>query len=317
MNIEENSQSTDLKTVVDYLHKETERLLIDRGVWPIISLGWLNEYEPDPEYLGYAIYATDHPLELPLFEPSKSTIIKPISNLDKDLTVKITDFEAVCDAIRELIGSALIYEKLAKLNFGNAISKYDKQFWMYYINSAQLLNIASDRLRDILISGFFRKNTKKYNSKLPEKERRNPFRIPFFNIHDEVNKHHEWKYNSHIILAADKLLPVADKLYRYRERRNSIVHKATTKIALKTQERIEAFQKEYDCRQKNLTCSLPPVSDQASSYKDFQQKIKIIEDKYYKEISNAIVMLIDWYSNLLKAGSLIYEIEYWKRISQS
>jgi hypothetical protein len=48
---------------LDNLRNTTEELLCSRGVYDVDAFGWLNEYDVDPEFVGYAMWALSPPYE--------------------------------------------------------------------------------------------------------------------------------------------------------------------------------------------------------------------------------------------------------------
>jgi hypothetical protein len=44
--------------------------------------------------------------------------------------------------------------------------------------------------------------------------------------------------------------------------------------------------------------------------------IKAAEEKPQKEMSDALQQLLEWYLLLVRAGSLVFEFEYWKRMKK-
>jgi hypothetical protein len=109
-----------------------------------------------------------------------------------------------------------------------------------------------------------------------------------------------------------ELLPFGERLGRFRRTRNEIVHSIASRqgsnalISLSNQ-REEATQTPFVPRS-----SITAILDS----KGREEAIKAIEEARQKELRDALQELREWYLLLVRAGSMVFEFEYWKRINR-
>src|SRR5215217_5726390 len=139
--------------------------------------------------------------------------------IEKEILTSGEDFWGLMEASRLSIGLALVWKRLARDNPINE-SAY---FWLHHTDSFLKLAMASDRLRDLLIIACTNAPPKPYN----KKNRR--YVTPFENAGDLIAKR---GIDDHHLVGPLAALPaVAHELYRYRLRRNAIVHDVATRMA--------------------------------------------------------------------------------------
>jgi hypothetical protein len=177
----------------------------------------------------------------------------------------------------------------------------EETFWEYRAAAVLWLNIASDRIRDYFVMARFGVSTKQYK-KLHEK---NGIYARPFRMHEAG----EGKLARKVAL---ELLPFGERLGRFRRTRNEIVHSIASRqgsnalISLSNQ-REEATQTPFVPRS-----SITAILDS----KGREEAIKAIEEARQKELRDALQELREWYLLLVRAGSMVFEFEYWKRINR-
>jgi nitrogen regulatory protein PII len=109
-----------------------------------------------------------------------------------------------------------------------------------------------------------------------------------------------------------EVVPLAERLGRFRRTRNEIVHGIGSRrgrnalISLNNQ-REDAKQTGFVPRSMNRV-----MVDSSGIDKAF----KAIQESKQKELRDGFQELREWYLLLVRAGSMVFEFEYWKRINR-
>jgi hypothetical protein len=107
-------------------------------------------------------------------------------------------------------------------------------------------------------------------------------------------------------------MPLAERLGKFRRTRNEIVHGIASRrgrsalVSLNNQ-RTEAKQCAFVPR--SAKTAMPDWSETAAV-------IKAVAEEKQKELRDALQELREWYLLLVRAGSMVFEFEYWKRINR-
>ena len=219
----------------------------------------------------------------------------------KLLTVAGNDFEGLMRASRLSIGLCLLHKSIAAQEpLGD-----NHYFWLHHTDSILQLNMASDRIRGYFVVAFFDETAEMYK----RKGRNNGWYVtPFIQARDHCQEN---QVGANISNAVSPLPHMADKIYSFRESRNSIVHDISTKLGNMYKDLIEKQQQEYDSAVITKTRRTLPA------YEEVIDRQKEINEEHEKELSASTSMLIEWYKMLVKFSSHVFEAEHWLRKGKS
>jgi len=274
-----------LKELLATIHDEVEQLLVRHDVHA--RYGWLSEDMSDPEYVGYAMWDVSPPFEHDWegLQPGSTVTYEPTKR-DEVLLRNGADFIGSMEFARRSLGMALCYAAVAT---PKSHVYENQEFWHEYATTLQWLNIASDRLREYFLMARFGKTEDEYKRK-NKNEFAAPFKEPMDNARDNIKK------------ALSGLSAIAADLQAHRGDRNRIVHEIATQAA---QASITILREQRELAKKGDTTQVP-----SWTHEDLQAHIASIpDDNLATEVSNMKL----WYTRLVKAGSLVFEFEYWTR----
>ncbi len=300
MNPETPKETTSerLKILLTELDEEADRLLCTHRIWTLHGYAWDGLDTPSGEYVGLAMWELNPP-----FEPDWQALVNggQIVNYeptkrDEVLLQNGEDFLGTMEFARHSLGLALCYASVAdqKYNiFGKA------PFWQSVATTLTWLNVASDRLRDYFLMAAFGQNKGTYSEsyKLRNQTKESPsFAVPFEEAAASALT------DKKKILGT--LVDLAGKLQSYRKDRNAIVHE----IASKSAEVSVSTLRE----QRELARARKPRQFEHLDMEELDAR-----DKADTTVSSEIERMKAWYACLVKAGSLIFEFEYWSRTQTS
>jgi hypothetical protein len=174
-------------------------------------------------------------------------------------------------------------------------------FWEYHAASVLWLNISSDRLRDYFVMARFGITMQEFK-KLHEKNGifARAFRLPG---NDE---------GTQAKAAGKELVKRAERIGAFRQTRNQIVHEIASRsgsnaLKLLEHQREEATQSPYVPRTFDTSKEGLAALTHATA---------LLADTRQTELLDALSSLKEWYGLLVKAASLVFEFEYWKRIGK-
>jgi hypothetical protein len=103
------------KTVdLNVLRTTTEELLRSRGVFDVHAFGWLNEYDADPEVVGYAMWALNPPYDdVNAFQNNRPPDRLP-TKAEQQLMELGDDSFGLMKTSRHFIGQALLHQPVVK-----------------------------------------------------------------------------------------------------------------------------------------------------------------------------------------------------------
>jgi len=276
-----------LRKLLARVHDEAEQLLATHEVYEVHGYAWLDRDTPDPEYIGHAMWELTPPFQH-VWEGLQrgGTVTYEPTERDEVLLRNGEDFIGSMEFARRSLGMALCYAAVARPK--SHVSD-NREFWHEYATTLQWLNIASDRLRDYFLMARFGQTEDEY-----KKKKKNwyaaPFKEPLEDAQDNVKE----------LLSG--LSSIAAELQTHRDDRNSIVHKVATQAA---QISITILRGQRELARKGETTRAPDWT-----YEDLQAYISSIpDDPVATEVANMKL----WYTRLVKAGSLVFEFEYWNR----
>jgi hypothetical protein len=280
------------------LRNTANELLNADGVYPILNYGWDDDETPSSEYTGLAMWTTDAPFKVDC-NFWRETVSPPEPTERDEIFHKAgEDFIGTMELARNSIG--LTRYSWEHRNPDHVLND-EETFWEYRAAAILWLNVASDRIRDYFVMARFGVSTKQYK-KLHEK---NGIYARPFRMHETG----EGKFARKVAL---ELLPFAERLGRFRRTRNEIVHSISSRqgsnalISLSNQ-REEAKQIPFIARSS---------TNAMLDSKERAEAIKAMKDARQKELHDALEELREWYLLLVRAGSMVFEFEYWKRVNR-
>jgi hypothetical protein len=280
----------------DFKHK-IQAALDEASIFDIGSYGWLNENDPDPSFIGHAMWQVDAPSldERALFGEIRVRI-RP-GDIEKEILTSGEDFWGLMEASRLSIGMALVWKRRAQDNPINESSL----FWLHHTDAFLKLAIASDRLRDLLIIACTGAHPKLYKNQKPK-----PFYVaPFENGGELIMK--RGVHDQHLVEPLSSLPVIGNELYRYISRRNAIVHEVATRMARFIRKSMSALQERYDEELKKEPEAKPRRRGHALP------QTKARRRKTELDVDRAVEELKQWYTLLINASNDVFQIEYWTR----
>jgi hypothetical protein len=295
----ESKTSGGLKEALVAVDNEIERLLRENRIYDVLGYGWSGPDTPSDEYVGLAMWLLTPPFEADTTALSieGNAISYAPTERDEVLLLNGEDFLGTMDFARHSIGVALCYASAENQKykiFGRA------PFWHALATGLLWLNIASDRLRDLFLMAWFKQDKDAYakSYKNSNQGKTPPFAAPF----EEALKSASTDKKQQQILDAAFLL--AKELQSYRNDRNVIVHKIASKGA---EVSIDILKEQRELAR----------TGKAVQFSKCTVEELIAAEEADPTIPTAIARMNSWYACLVKAGSLIFESEYWKRIADS
>lgn len=237
------------------IEKEVQSALRNAHIYDIDSYGWLNEDDPDPDFIGYAMWDMDQPSIDPDALIGEKPVHRQPTEIEKFILTAGTDFTGLMQASCLSIGLALVWHHQAQHDpFGDS-----PFYWLHYTDSFLKLAIASDRLRDLLVVACTGNLPLFYKSQAKRNRR---FVTPF--------------NEAKALLAARGLQdtrltePVASlplfgaKFFEFIDRRNTIVHDIATRMAKLMRDSMSKIQERFDREQVNGFATSPSPGDTAA-----------------------------------------------------
>jgi hypothetical protein len=270
----------------DAIHAEVERLLIHAEIWKISNFGWLNAYDPDPEFIGHAKWQTEPPIDTPLFfhrrADHKAEQPEPPGWL-KTIAIAGADFEGLMEAARMSMGLLLLSIDAAKEK-----EFFDDSFFDVHRMSALIyLAIASDRLRELFIAAAFRQKQDEYiksKVKVRGKSRRE-FLSPFAEAASTFTGYD----------CLTKLITLIPAVVEMRDERNVLVHEIATGIAHRERE---------SHRRKS-----EPADPTMENFQELRKMRVVIREHLAHERDTVIKKLSERYTLLVLTSNEIFEFE--------
>jgi hypothetical protein len=277
-----------LRKLLATVHDEAEQLLVTNEVYDVHGYAWRDQDRSNTEYIGHAMWELTPPFQHDWMGLQRGgTITYEPTERDEALLRSGEDFIGSMEFARRSLGMALCYAAVARPK--SYIIEH-REFWHEYATTLQWLNIASDRLRDYFLVARFGQTEDEYKKKKKKSYYAAPFEEPMQGEKDNIRK------------LLDELSSIAAELQRHRDDRNSIVHDVATQAA---QASITILREQRELAKKGKTTPAPDWT-----YEDLQAHIsRIPDDPVSKEVANMKL----WYTRLVKAGSLVFEFEYWNR----
>jgi hypothetical protein len=262
----------------DALKREVQAALKEAAIYEIGSYGWLNENEPDPEFIGHAMWQVDAP---PLDHSAlfgEGPVQSRPNDIEKEILTSGEDFWGLMEASRLSMGLALIWKRQARDNPINESTF----FWLHHTDSFLKLAIASDRLRDLLVIACTGAPPKRYKKGTGDPPL--TYVTPFDNAGVLIAK--RGIVDQHLVKPVGALPDVARELARFRVRRNAIVHDVATRMAKFVGNTVTVLQERYD--QQQAEDSQPKAPNEGERFKRGEERRVEIEleiDRAMEELS--------------------------------
>ena len=278
------------------LRATANELLNGEGIYPILNYGWEDHDTYSGEYVGLAMWTTTGPFEPDLGVWERTTPPLNPTKRDEILYTAGEDFVGTMELARNSFGLTLYSWHHRK---PSEVLDDEELFWEYHAATILWLNIASDRIRDYFVMARFGMPPKKYKRVYPNN---GGYADPF-----QMHQASEGELASK---AAVELQPLAEQLGTFRVTRNKIVHRIASREGRNAATSISLQREEA---QQNPA---PPLPSPMPDFEASRELIKALEEGKQSELRRALQQLREWYLLLVRAGSLVFEFEYWKRINR-
>jgi hypothetical protein len=284
-----------LQTLDKALLRKTAQLLREEKIWKFDTFGWINANDPDPEFIGHAMWQTDEPSDVYLYHPvfgrgSNKTSPPEPEEWQKLSAVSGADFCGLMETALMTIGLLLFQAQLMRANMFHDDSLFD----LHWMSANIYLSTASDRLRDLFITTVYQKSPKKYKSHGPDNGKKTEqYSAPFKEANDPKNPpplYHD------LAESFGQLPAMAAKIHLYREHRNEIIHEVATAIGRHERKMLNEETWKNQMTKDRSFSELEHAKDDAKA-------------AHEKRISDTISDLRDWYFLLAKASNEVFIIE--------
>lgn len=280
---------------------ELDSALLAEKVFDISSYGWLNADDTDPDFIGHAMWQIDQPSIDYKALMGESPVQSRPNELDKEILTAGEDFCGLMQASRISIGMALVWHRKAVLDLMNE----NAFFWNHHTDTFLKLEIASDRLRKILIVSCTGNPSRNFKHFAEQRAWKDWYTTPF--IHAGLLLQERGIVDERIAEPLMAILDLSNEIYNFIAQRNKVVHEIATRIARSTQKSLSNLQHLHD-RQKRLGFSpkRPDLCSWVPTGEDWSEERR-------RELDVAKEELIRWYNILVQASSQVFQIEYWSR----
>ena len=282
------------------LKREVEVALNEASIFDIGSYGWINENDPDPEFIGHAMWQIDQP---PLDQSAlfgEGPVRRRPKDIEKEILICGEDFCGLMEISRLSIGLALVWKGEAQHNPINESAF----FWLHHTDSFLKLAMASDRLRDLLIIACTGAPPKRYGKKRKGNPRAT-YVTPFEDAGVLIAK--RGIYEQHLVEPLRSLPVVARELAKLRDRRNAIVHEVATRMAKFVGDAVTILQERFDQeQQKRHFANRRNGGEGLLRGKTRRTEIELESERATEDLK-------EWYTLLIQASNYVFQVEYWTR----
>lgn len=276
--------------LLEYLELEVSDALQRHDIRDMFDHAWVAEDTASDEFIGLAMWVSEH------HSPVLHGCQTPSGYSREEYHLLITtceDLESLMQLARLGIGHSLWMSDLIKSQ--SIFFLHDHQFWLNHINSVTLLGMASDRLRDLFLAAYFRTTFNEYKNKnekrfiKPGNLKSTFYQYPFVDASNTPRP-------PNIATNLEKLVDLTKKIHQSRERRNKTVHDLATKAA--------KFMKKFLASDPTGV-----MTRNVTSYEEMLENAQKVHIANCAELDDEIRFAKDWYSNLIKATSITFEVE--------
>lgn len=275
--------------LLEYLEQEVTDALVRHGIRSMFSYAWVDEHTPSSEFIGLAKWSLDGIQHRDHDETDRGYYSEAEH---AQICVISTDLEELMDMSAVSIGQTLWLADQVK---ADVLGK-NQFFWLNHINSLTLLGMVSDRVRDLFMAIYFRTSLAAYKKEHWGKKldgdrlQPNSYEYPF--VHASLEEGREEVASQ---LAALKGL--AAELQAHRARRNETVHEIATREA--------EFTKQYFANGSKRRATNRLVNPYMRT-----EQVRTMTKNHQSTVDGAVQISTDWYSKLVIATSLIFDLEY-------
>lgn len=278
----------------EYLDEEVKEALRRHGILRLFDYAWLNEYDEDPEYIGlfkWSNYGFHTLFQSNALSQSDSEENFYSQDQFESLSIICRDLEALMDVSRLAIGNALWMMDMVKADAFD----HHHHFWLNHISSVSLLSMVSDRVRDLFLCVTFDQSLKDYAK---------AHKANGSNSQDSAKAYqHSFRYAASLQkmnacssqLAA--LQTLAKLIYEQRQARNETVHEVATQAGILTKKWFSSPNVETYTKLSSFSRPTP----------DVQSKLQNV---HLHTIDSTLKAVTEWYQNLVRATSHVFDIEH-------
>jgi hypothetical protein len=287
-------------SLLETLEQEVRSILDAAKVFDIASCGWLNANDPDPEFIGHAMWQVDQPGldHAALF--GEQPVRQCPGALDDVVLGLGEDFTGMMQASRLSIGLSLLWHQQAR---GHLLGQ-SPFYWLHHTDALLKLAIASDRLRDLLIVACTGASPSSYKG---ANQRNRRFATPF--KEGKALLEARGLPDGRLIEAALLLPPFGEQLFSYIDRRNRIVHEVATRMAKLMRESVSELRERFDRERLHGFTPGPMPEDEAA----WSAAEETRTQELHSEIDDSLQEVVDWYRLLVHASNAVFQVEYWSR----
>lgn len=281
------------------LEREVQSALVEAKIYDIGSYGWLNENDPDPDFIGHAMWQIDQPSIEHNALLGETPVRRRPEQVEKEILIAGEDFCGLMQASRLSIGLTLIWNRQAHDNPWNE----SPFFWVHHTDAFLKLAIASDRLRDLLIVACTGTSANSYKGKA---KRNRLYITPYEGASTLLAA--RGLDDQHLVEPLAALPGLAKQLFTYIDRRNEIVHEVATRMAKLVRESLSELQKRYDREQKHGFS--PRSRDPAGWAPAADARLEELRG----EINLATQEIQEWCTLLVRTSNCVFQVDYWSRV---
>ena len=284
--------------LVQSLEAEASELLQKANIFDVLTYAWDDQETPSDRYIGLAMWLQDAPFQLNRNVWHRKTP-PPAPTLRDEFFLRAgEDFVGTMNFARRALGLALYSH--TQYDATNLLDE-DDPLWEHHAIAAQWLNIASDRVRDYFVMARFNVTTDEF-LKLDREHKtfHRAFTIP------------ETDEGPNALTVLKQLRALIPTMKKNRKMRNDIVHAVASRQG---QNALSSLQNQ---REEAFGIPFEPKSleNLSKNYEDHGKIIaKLANDRVNERVA-MIEQLRSWYLNLVDAGSMAFEYEYWRRVGK-
>ncbi len=266
------------------LERDAEVALDARGVHRAENYGWQNEFETDPEDLGYAMWWEDPPYEhdLQAWQDRTKPYREPTER-EQRLMELGADFFGFMKAVRYSIGLALLYQPRI-----NPLRVDVIPFDIHEFTALTGLRAAADRVRDFVIVTVLGKKTDE---------------------RDQLDRACDALSVPRLEESVQKLRTHLESANFLRKASNVALHGLGTQPGHVQRRMISADRRAFQTG----------TWDERPEHKRYDEMIregKAADQKALADVEARVVSLCSTYQSLISAGEAAFRLEYWHRQRQ-
>jgi len=288
--------------------EKVERLLCENDLYDIGSYGWLNADDADPEEIGHAMWQLNRPEVDHNALMEEHPVHKPLDEYEIEILTAGEDFCDLMKSSRLSIGLAIIWfqQSNEKLILDNSY------FWMHYTDALLKLEIASDRIRRLLLIAC---TGKRFHDSLELMKQQCPpndkcykrYNAPFLYAPNLLGE--SKAMDDRLSQSLSAVPDLANDIYAFIDQRNRIVHELATRAAINTKRSAARLSKLHKKQERSGFHRRSYTFDPD----EWTRVIADAEARLRSELDGARDSMTRWYKLLINASNHVFQIEYWSR----